>query len=556
MLTINEKVSLLDKLKAGNSYASVALQYGLNESTVRYIKKEEKNIRKTAAIYFPKDAKRVVNTQNKTMVRMENALAIWIHDCREKKITLDTKMIRSKAKTLFDAMVPEGGDDDNIQDEEEDDGDEDDPLPSTSSQTSPRRPRTTLVASNGWFDKFKRRFGLQRFMLKPGLIYKSQNPQALKNKNKALLPVYWMANKRAWITKALTLDWFLNSFMLQVKVYMAERGLPFKVVLFMDCAGGHTTTLHYEGVHVEFLPLNTTSHIQPMDHGVIRAFKALYTKSTMEGLISSIEETNETFSIKAYWKDYNIATCLANIQNALKDMKEQTLIPSWKKLLARLVQTEGFSDMTADEINNLIDCRSIPLTEEDLQEMTKSASEEEDESASDEGDEAEEGGLTLHNLQDLFNVAKDLQKRAKEMDDNMVRAVEFSNPTTPPPIATTPPPASITTPPAATTPPPAASASSAASSEEHVYDPSPSVSTTQSSSVLRSTSPSASRSPSPLTPALSSPRPTEMQSRKRKRGKLNPEEGKRHLWENFKDADKATFKNIELMELKSSLVSF
>ncbi len=40
--------------------------------------------------------------------------------------------------------------------------------------------------------------------------------------------------------------------------------------------------------------------------------------------------------------------------------------------------------------------------------MTKSASEEEDESAT---DEAEEGGLTLHNLQDLFNVAKDLQKK-------------------------------------------------------------------------------------------------------------------------------------------------
>ncbi len=56
--------------------------------------------------------------------------------------------------------------------------------------------------------------------------------------------------------------------------------------------------------------------------------------------------------------------------------------------------------------------------------MTKSASEEEDESAT---DEAGEGGLTLHNLQDLFNVAKDLQKRAKERDDNMVRAAEFSN---------------------------------------------------------------------------------------------------------------------------------
>ncbi len=64
-------------------------------------------------------------------------------------------------------MVPEGGDDGNVPDEEKDDGDddEDDPLPGTSSQTSPRRPRTTFVASKGWLDKFKRRVGLKSVSL-------------------------------------------------------------------------------------------------------------------------------------------------------------------------------------------------------------------------------------------------------------------------------------------------------------------------------------------------------------------------------------------------------
>ncbi len=41
VLTVNEKVDLLDKLKAGYSDASVARKYGLNESTVRYIKKDK-----------------------------------------------------------------------------------------------------------------------------------------------------------------------------------------------------------------------------------------------------------------------------------------------------------------------------------------------------------------------------------------------------------------------------------------------------------------------------------------------------------------------------------
>ncbi|XP_068239656.1 tigger transposable element-derived protein 1-like [Palaemon carinicauda] len=170
------------------------------------------------------------------------------------------------------------------------------------------------------------------FMLKPGLIYKSMNPRALKNKNKVLLPVFWMSNKKAWITKALTLDWFVNCFIPQVKLYLTENGLPFKVLLLMDCAGGHATDLHYDGVQVDFLPPNTTSLIQPMDQGVIRGFNALYTRSTMEGLISSIDEDDEDFSLEIYWQEYNIATSLANIQKALNEMRQQTLNASWRKL--------------------------------------------------------------------------------------------------------------------------------------------------------------------------------------------------------------------------------
>ncbi|KAM9364931.1 tigger transposable element-derived protein 1-like [Pholidichthys leucotaenia] len=468
---------------------------------------------------------------------MENALSVWISDCREKKVSLDTNMIRTKAKALYDSLVPEGELNEDDEGGDDDEADETQPSTSASSDPTPQEKRG-FVVSKGWFEKFKRRFGLRSvplygeaasadqeaalhyvedqfpklieeggylpeqvfnmdetglfwkrmpsrtflykdevkrpgfkahkdrvtllmcgnaagFMLKPGLIYKSLNPWALKNKNKALLPVYWMSNKKAWITKALTLDWFVNCFIPQVKLYLAEKGLPFKVLLLMDCAGGHATDLHYDGVQVEFLPPNTTSLIQPMDQGVIRAFKALYTRSTMEGLISSIDEGDEDFSLKTYWRGYNIATCLANIQKALNEMKEQTLNASWRKLwldvahdyegftpdevhhsaidkavrLARLVATEGFSDMTTEDVNTLIECHSEPLTDEDLIEMTRSASEEEEEAAAAAGDddEAEERGLTLDNLQELCNMARALQQRAQEIDDNMVRAVEFSN---------------------------------------------------------------------------------------------------------------------------------
>ena len=59
MLTIAQKVDLLDMLKEGKSYAATSRHYGIKESSVRSTKKEENDIKTTAAINFNKDAKRV-----------------------------------------------------------------------------------------------------------------------------------------------------------------------------------------------------------------------------------------------------------------------------------------------------------------------------------------------------------------------------------------------------------------------------------------------------------------------------------------------------------------
>ncbi|XP_035226997.1 tigger transposable element-derived protein 1-like [Stegodyphus dumicola] len=209
-----------------------------------------------------------------------------------------------------------------------------------------------------------------------------------------------MHNSKAWITKALTLEWFLHCFIPQVKLYLAEKGLPFKVLLLMDCAEGHATDLQYDGVQIEILTPNTTSLTQPMDQGVIRAFKALYTPSTIEGLILAFYNANDEFSLKAYWGSYNSDSCLSNIHNiqgVLKDMKSETINSSCKKLwpnrvhdypsltpeevhhsavkkavrLAHSIRNAGFGDMTKEDISALIDYHSVPLADEDLFEMTK-----------------------------------------------------------------------------------------------------------------------------------------------------------------------------------------
>ncbi|XP_051781620.1 tigger transposable element-derived protein 1-like [Erpetoichthys calabaricus] len=514
MLTIAEKVNVLDMLKKGSSYAAVGRHYGLNESTVRYIKKEEKNIRSTAAVSFNQGAKRVVSGRNKVVVHMESALGLWIEDCQKKNIPLVTNIIREKAKQLHDRFA--------------------DALDNTQPGTSVESPgrKSEFTASKGWFEKFKKRFNLASmslhgeaasadkaaaekyvadtfkviieegrywpeqvfnmdetalfwkrmpsrtfitkeeakapgfkahkdritlvvcgnaagFMIKPGLIYKSKNPWALRNKNKNLLPVYWMHNPKACITKPLTLDWFHQCFIPEVKIYLAEKGLEFKVLLLLDNAVGHPLDLSYQGVKIEFLPPNTTSLIQPMDQGIIRTFKALYTRNTLQHMVEAMD-TDDDISLKEHWQKYMITSCMVNVQKALNDMEKETVHACWKKLwpevvhdykgfsaeetrhsavdkavrLAKLLGGEGFDDMTCDDINELLEAHSETLSDEDLAEMTKSANEEDEQ---EDPAQEEDAGVTLEHLTTILQVAKDLQTLVEEWDPQMIRSLQFRN---------------------------------------------------------------------------------------------------------------------------------
>ncbi|GFU10729.1 HTH psq-type domain-containing protein [Nephila pilipes] len=50
VMTLHEKIELLDIVKEGKSYAAVGRHYGVNESTVRYIRKNDKAIKSSLCI--------------------------------------------------------------------------------------------------------------------------------------------------------------------------------------------------------------------------------------------------------------------------------------------------------------------------------------------------------------------------------------------------------------------------------------------------------------------------------------------------------------------------
>lgn len=98
----------------------------------------------------------------------------------------------------------------------------------------------------------------------------AEKPRAFNKKRGEHYGFYYRWNKKAWMTTILFQEWLL-------KFDGGMRKQQRQVLLLLDNAPTHAVkTLDLTNVTVMFFPPNTTSHIQPMDAGIIAAFKKRY----------------------------------------------------------------------------------------------------------------------------------------------------------------------------------------------------------------------------------------------------------------------------------------
>uniref|UniRef100_UPI00358E955F tigger transposable element-derived protein 1-like n=1 Tax=Myxine glutinosa TaxID=7769 RepID=UPI00358E955F len=148
VMNLSQKVELLDLLLRGDSAASVGRHYGVHESTIRYIRKNEKAIRESVLASAVLSMTVVTHVRNVHVERMEKAFNIWIEDNMQKNMPLSGPLIREKAKQIYDHLSGAGGA--STSDEPSDDG--------TISATS-------FTASRGWFHRFKEQYCLKNVKL-------------------------------------------------------------------------------------------------------------------------------------------------------------------------------------------------------------------------------------------------------------------------------------------------------------------------------------------------------------------------------------------------------
>ncbi|XP_054744344.1 tigger transposable element-derived protein 6-like [Anastrepha obliqua] len=128
------------------------------------------------------------------------------------------------------------------------------------------------------------------------------------------------------------------------------------ILLFVDNASCHKINFKPRNIEIEFLPPNTTALIQPLDQGIIHAFKAEYRKILVRKQISAIERG---VPLQTYIKSISILDVLHYIKRAWWLVKPETICNCFKKA--------GICNTNADVVSCEVELgilEEIPNTEE------------------------------------------------------------------------------------------------------------------------------------------------------------------------------------------------
>jgi hypothetical protein len=106
--------------------------------------------------------------------------------------------------------------------------------------------------------------------LPPLFLGRAKQPYCFKKRTAEELGFQYRSNQKAWMTGVIFREWLLS-------LDREMRACGRHILLLLDNASSHSAgDLVFTNVRVEFLPPNTTAFLQPMDAGVIAAFKVAY----------------------------------------------------------------------------------------------------------------------------------------------------------------------------------------------------------------------------------------------------------------------------------------
>lgn len=107
-------------------------------------------------------------------------------------------------------------------------------------------------------------------------------------------------------------------------------------------------------VDTVFLPLEGTSCLQPLDQGIIEAFRRYYTKRMFDHFVDCIEK-NPCLTLRGTWQPYNIADALVVIKESMDDIRPAALNKAWWKLLDDVVNDYACFPRANEEVAKIME---------------------------------------------------------------------------------------------------------------------------------------------------------------------------------------------------------
>lgn len=341
-LSLAKKLQILEALKLKKP-KEVAFDFKIGYSTVRKIRQQEEEIRKTAMINGNLDRKRKRESPNE---EIGDALIAWFNQMRLENVVVNGPLMLEKAKQLSSTL---GYDD--------------------------------FDPSHGWLERLKVRHNIKFMKVsgekaaadhdgaekwvknvlpgiiekydpndifnadESGLFYKATpsgtlavagtqptggkvpkdrmtvlflcNSTGSEKKifaigkfkkprcfNRAQPPLSYYSSANAWMT-----SWIWSDILQKFDRELGDR----KIVLLADNAACHKLEIQLKNIKLVFLPPNTTSLIQPLDQGIIRAAKAHYRTQVMRKILHAIESG---ISMNDYIKSIDFLKALHMLKRA------------------------------------------------------------------------------------------------------------------------------------------------------------------------------------------------------------------------------------------------
>ena len=121
-----------------------------------------------------------------------------------------------------------------------------------------------------------------------------------------------------------------------------------QVLLLLDNAPSHPKDVNVTNVKLVFLPANTTSMLQPLDQGIIKAVKTIYRKRLLQSVLAKMDKEE---NVKNVSKCVSVLDAEHCIDTAIREVRSSTVKKCFQKCRIGHVDESSTSD---DEDNAVL----------------------------------------------------------------------------------------------------------------------------------------------------------------------------------------------------------